>query len=123
MAASDMPMPRGRYAAMIIAVAALKLAAVAGTIASPQSIWWLRNVDLAAVIGLAFVVGFRFQDVGWPRWAGIGAVLALMVLLPVLVQLASPKPFAAAADLDWIGAVLLIAVVVWAGWRRGVSDA
>jgi hypothetical protein len=45
------------------------------------------------VVAIAWVVGARFRDVGWPRWLGVATVFVITLFLPFFLG------FIAAADL------------------------
>ena len=39
----------------------------------------------AIVVAIAWVVGARFRDIGWPRWFGVTMVFTITFLLPLVL--------------------------------------
>jgi hydrogenase-4 membrane subunit HyfE len=83
----------------------------------------VRYVDTPVAIALAFVVGARFADAGWPRWLGITLVVLIMLVLPVIILIASgpqpqgSSPLDALPSMMWLVTVALLVLVIVAGIR------
>ena len=81
---------------------------------APQMYTVVRYVDTPIVIALAFVVGGRFADGGWPRWLGIVLVFLIMFVLPLIILFAAdpqpggPNPLDAMPSMMWIATVALV---------------
>ena len=87
---------------------------------------FLRSLDTGVAIGIAFAVGGRFRDAGWPGWLGIVLTLLIMMVLPVVALfVVMPKGDAALGDLfgtvGIVSTVLLLALIGVAGSRPSVA--
>ena len=93
----------------------------------PATMPVLRHVDTPLVIVLAFIVGARFADAGWPRWLGIALVFLVSVVLPIMLVIAMAlalkiqNPFDDLMPVLWLVTAALIALLIVAGIRPSVS--
>lgn len=98
---------------------------------SPQWLETLKPVDTGASVALAFTVGGRFADFGWPRWWGVLATFLIILILPLAGILAfmaaggpssytTDDPLSVIPDVVGYGSTGLLALLlVWAGTRPG----
>lgn len=120
---------RKLYWIYVAAFVVLKIGISVAIVLEPRSLHFLTHVDTPLVLGLGFVVGARFADIGWPRWLGIGLVVVIMLVYPILLVFVAPtgsrhskNPFDAMPDLVWISSVALLVLLIVSGLMRGSSD-
>jgi peptidoglycan/LPS O-acetylase OafA/YrhL len=108
---------------MVVVLLVLKFGIVMAVEFSPAAMFLVRYVDTPVAIALAFVVGARFADAGWPRWLGITLVVLIMLVLPVIILIASgpqpqgSSPLDALPSMMWLVTVALLVLVIVAGIR------
>jgi uncharacterized membrane protein YhaH (DUF805 family) len=92
----------------------------------------LRYLDNAAFIVLLLAVAGRFKDIGWPRWWGVGFLIFVMAVLPVVLLFTVVKPplglppagvIDALAQWGWVSTVLLLVFLVFVGTRPSQAAA
>jgi hypothetical protein len=120
---------RKSYWIYVAVFVVLKIGITVTLTLAPQSLHLLSHIDTPIIIGLAVVVGARFSDIGWPRWLGIGLIVLIMLVFPVLLVFLAPTgrrhsddPFDSMPDLAWISTVALLVLLIVAGLTRGSSD-
>jgi hypothetical protein len=103
---------RRQFGIWVVALLALKLGAVVVVQIAPGALRWLQYLDTPIAVVLAFVVGARFADAGWSRWLGLGLVLLIMVVLPIVLVFTSMSRIARASNpIDAMPESLLLATV------------
>jgi uncharacterized membrane protein YhaH (DUF805 family) len=110
----------------VVLCLALKFGGVIALELLPDLYNLLRYLDNAAFIVLLLAVAARFKDIGWPRWWGVGFLIFVMAVLPVVLLFTVVKPplglppagvIDSLAQWGWVSTVLLLVFLVFVGTR------
>ena len=118
---------RKPYWVAVVILLVLKFGLVISPDFVPAMTKLMRYVDTPLMIVLAFVVGARFADAGWPRWLGIVLFFLISVGLPVLLVIATAPVLRSQNPLDDLPSMfglvtaVLFALLIVAGIRPSVS--
>ena len=121
---------RRRFWMWVAIILALKIGVVVAVMMAPQSFSFLSHSDTWLMLALAFVVGARFADVGWPRWIGITLVVLITFVVPIALILIQPSkanlqaenPVDRMPDLAWVSTLALVLLLVVAGSRPSSAE-